>query len=100
MEESHIANLIEKEFPGQSLYEIFDLDVSISSPTEAEIKKAYKRKALLYHPDKGGNPEKFKAISCAHAILSNPGETFTYIALHKAYIGCNIAITQFPLIFS
>jgi DnaJ family protein A protein 2 len=74
MEESHVASLIDKEFPGLSLYEIFDLDVSKSAPTEADIKKAYKKKALLYHPDKGGNPEKFKALSCAHAILSNPGK--------------------------
>ena len=28
--------------------------------TEADIKKAYRKRALREHPDKGGDPEKFK----------------------------------------
>ena len=31
----------------------------------ALIKKAYRKKALLCHPDKGGNPEQFKALTNA-----------------------------------
>ena len=34
--------------------------------------------ALIHHPDKGGDAEKFKAISCAHAILSNPEKRKLY----------------------
>ena len=44
--------------------------------TEKEIKHAYKRLAVKYHPDKNkGNPEaeeKFKKISWAYDILSDP----------------------------
>lgn len=51
------------------------LGVSNNS-TEKEIKHAYKRLAVKYHPDKNkGNPEaeeKFKKISWAYDILSDP----------------------------
>lgn len=47
------------------------LDVSPNS-TEQEIKKAFRTKALIYHPDKKtGNIEKFKEISGAYEILSD-----------------------------
>lgn len=40
--------------------------------TEQEIKKAFRTKALIYHPDKKtGNAEKFKEISGAYEILSD-----------------------------
>lgn len=32
-----------------------------------EIRKAYKRMSLKYHPDKGGDPKKFILISKAYA---------------------------------
>jgi hypothetical protein len=35
---------------------------------ETEIKKAYKRMAIKNHPDKGGDPEKFKEISHAYEV--------------------------------
>ena len=32
----------------------------------------------MFHPDKGGDEEKFKALSCAHAILSHPEKRKVY----------------------
>lgn len=37
--------------------------------THAQIKKAYHKKALKEHPDKGGDPEKFKEITAAYDVL-------------------------------
>lgn len=34
--------------------------------TSADVSRAYRRKAKLYHPDHGGDPEKFKAIQRAY----------------------------------
>lgn len=45
---------------------------------ENEIKKAYKKLALKHHPDKGGDVEKFKEISAAAEILSDPEKRKIY----------------------
>jgi len=37
----------------------------------SEIRSAYKQLAKEHHPDKGGDPEKFKEISQAHEVLSS-----------------------------
>ena len=36
-----------------------------------DIKKAYRKKAMLHHPDKGGNEQDFKNITKAYEVLSN-----------------------------
>ena len=51
-----------------SLYDV--LGVSKSADTN-EIKKAFKKAAMTHHPDKGGDPEKFKEIQKAHEILTD-----------------------------
>ncbi|OGI99416.1 hypothetical protein A3H53_01365 [Candidatus Nomurabacteria bacterium RIFCSPLOWO2_02_FULL_40_10] len=57
-------------------YEI--LGVGKGASTE-EIKKAYRRLAHKYHPDKaGGNEEKFKEINEAYQVLSDNGKRSQY----------------------
>lgn len=43
-----------------------------------EIKKAYRKQAVKYHPDKGGDEEKFKEISEAYSILSDEQKKHNY----------------------
>ena len=56
---------------GKDYYKI--LDVSRDA-TDDEIKKAYRKMALKYHPDKNKDPgaeEKFKEIAEAYEVLSD-----------------------------
>jgi curved DNA-binding protein CbpA len=43
-----------------------------------DIKKSYKKLAVKYHPDKGGDPEIFKNISEAYQVLSDPEKRRVY----------------------
>lgn len=60
-------------------YEVLGVD---KSATEEEIKKAYRKKAIQYHPDK--NPgdksaeDKFKEAAEAYDVLSNPQKRQRY----------------------
>lgn len=50
------------------LYDLLDIK---PDATHDEIKKAYRKKALQCHPDKGGDEEHFKKINSAYEILSD-----------------------------
>lgn len=56
-----------------------DLGVETKA-TAAEIKKAYRKLCLKHHPDRGGDEEKFKVISAAYEVLSDPEKRARYDA--------------------
>jgi len=43
-----------------------------------EVKRAYRKLAQQYHPDKGGDAEKFKEINEAYQVLSDPQKRAQY----------------------
>ena len=47
------------------------LGLSEGASTE-EVKKAYKKLALVHHPDKGGDPEEFRKLTEAYEHIINP----------------------------
>jgi len=62
---------MDEEF--ENYYEI--LNISNFCSDEKEIKKAYRKLAHIYHPDKvSGDENKFKKINKAYQILINPKE--------------------------
>jgi DnaJ family protein A protein 2 len=64
-----------------SLYSVLGLDKN-NNPDQNEIKRAYKKMAMEYHPDKNkDNPnaeEKFKEVSNAYAVLSDESKKRIY----------------------
>ncbi len=71
--------------------------------SEVEIKSAYRKLAMQYHPDRNpGNPEaeeRFKECSEAYAVLSDPGKRSKYDQYGHA--GVNGGAVQFdPSIFN
>ncbi|CAD8137174.1 unnamed protein product [Paramecium pentaurelia] len=72
--EAEIKEFLKKK----DFYEI--LGVS-KTATDEELKKAYRKLALLYHPDKNKNPsanEAFKKVAQAYDCLSNQDKRRTY----------------------
>ncbi|KIK63844.1 hypothetical protein GYMLUDRAFT_40926 [Collybiopsis luxurians FD-317 M1] len=62
----------------------YDLLEVSPSASESELKKAYRKKALRLHPDKGGDPELFKEVTHAYEVLSDPEKRSIYDARGEA----------------
>ena len=65
-------------------YKILGVDRNAS---QEEIRKAFYKLAHQYHPDKGGDPEKFKEINEAYQVLSDPVKRAQYDRYGQVFEG-------------
>lgn len=50
----------------------------LKTASEAEIKTAYRRLVLEHHPDKQGDPIKFRAVAEAYGVLGDAAKRQAY----------------------
>ncbi|KZT03442.1 uncharacterized protein LAESUDRAFT_738297 [Laetiporus sulphureus 93-53] len=62
----------------------YDLLEVSPDASESDLKKAYRKKALRLHPDKGGDPELFKEVTHAYEVLSDSEKRSIYDARGEA----------------
>ena len=56
-------------------YKILEIE---ENADQNQIKKAFRKAALVNHPDRGGNEETFKKYQKAYEILSDPKKKDIY----------------------
>ncbi len=66
--------------PKKDYYKILGVDENAST---ADIKKAFRKLAIKYHPDRWGSKEKFQEINEAHGVLSDEKKRQQYDAYRK-----------------
>ena len=64
-----------KKSDNSKYYEVLGVPKTASAD---DLKKAYRKAAIKNHPDKGGDPEKFKEISHAYEVLNDPEKREIY----------------------
>ena len=89
---------METPYYHQSLDEFYKILGVDKDATYEEIKKAYRKQAKTYHPDRNpDNPEaaeKFKELKEAYDTLSNPDERYIYDKQLKYFITPTIVEEQ------
>jgi molecular chaperone DnaJ len=65
-------------------YEVLGVAKSASAD---ELKKAFRKKAIEFHPDKGGDEVKFKEVNEAYEVLGNPDKRKRYDQFGHAGVG-------------
>jgi DnaJ-class molecular chaperone len=65
-------------------YNVLGIDKKASKD---DIKKAFRKLAQKYHPDKGGDESKFKEITEAYSILSDERKRREYDTYGQAFAG-------------
>jgi len=75
--------------PQANTTEYYDLLGVDKNANEQEIKKAFRKKALKEHPDRGGDEEKFKKFSEAYEVLSDKNKRKHYDQFGKEGIEQN-----------
>ncbi len=82
--------------PHKDYYKILGIT---RNATPEEIKKAYKKMAVVYHPDKNPNDkqaeDKFKDVLEAYNVLSNPDKKFKYDTLDSTF-GTSFSTSNTP----
>jgi len=58
-----------------AFYNTLEVDRGASQP---DLKKAYRKLARTHHPDRGGDPEKFREVTRAYEVLSDPDKRSRY----------------------
>src|SRR5580700_7123063 len=70
-------------------YEVLGVNKGASAD---EIKKAFRQKAVQYHPDKaGGDEARFKEVNEAYEILKEPSKRQRYDQFGHAGVGSSAA---------
>ena len=64
-----------KKIDNTRFYKLLGVD---KKATSTEIKKAFRKLAMTHHPDKGGDSDKFKEMTVAYEILSDPDKRKIY----------------------
>ncbi len=72
----------------QDYYEALGVSKNASAD---EIKKAFRRLAVEYHPDRGGDEEKFKEINEAYEVLKDDAKRKRYDQFGHAGVGSSAA---------
>jgi hypothetical protein len=79
---------------------IEELETLTKEEQTAKIKKAYKKLAVIHHPDKGGDPDVFTSIQSAYSNVLNTAEIKSDHDIHNYYTkveGLNTSLTTFDM---
>jgi len=75
----------------QDYYQVLGVDRGASKD---DIKKAYRKLAHKYHPDKGGDEKKFKEVNEAYQVLSNDQKRSQYDQFGRVFNGAGSGTGQ------